>query len=120
MPLSERERRILEEIEKNLLEEDPSFAGGLRRRVPAAASSRKVAVGLLALGFALLIGFFVTRNILIGVAAFGTMVAGITLVAASIARGSDGEGKSSSGAADAARRAFARWDEQARKRRKRS
>ena len=120
VPLSERERRILEEIEKNLLEEDRSFAGGLRRRgALTPASRRRFGAGMFVGGIVLLLAFFITRNIIIGVGAFGTMVAGMVLVAGSIATRDDDSSTARSRPGDAARKAFERWDASVRKRRKR-
>jgi Flp pilus assembly protein TadB len=86
MPLSERERRILEEIEKGLNKEDPSFAREVRRKAPRAADRRRVKLGavLLATGLLVLFAFFVTSAILIGVTAFALMVAGVVLIAGSL------------------------------------
>jgi hypothetical protein len=86
VPLSEREQKILEEIEKNLYEEDPKFAHGVRRRAPKMDEVRRVKLGalLFVIGFGLLIGFFISRTILVGVAAFGAMVGGIVLVAGAL------------------------------------
>lgn len=88
MPLSEHEQRILEEIEKNLYQEDPGFARGVRRASPRLQDSRRARAGLVTFiaGFAILIAFFVWPSLLVGVAAFGTMVGGIVLMAGS-ARG---------------------------------
>lgn len=89
MPLSEREQRILEEIEKGLVKEDPSLAREIRRDAPSMKDRRTVKAGaaLFGVGFAILIGFFITGHVLVGVAAFGTMVAGIVMAAGSL-RGS--------------------------------
>jgi Flp pilus assembly protein TadB len=86
MPLSERERRILEEIEKGLNKEDPSFAREVRRKAPRAADRRRVKLGavLLVTGLLVLLAFFVTSAILIGVTAFALMVAGVVLIAGSL------------------------------------
>ncbi len=86
VPLSEREQRILEEIEKNLYHEDPSFARDVRRRSPRMDELRRAKLGVLIFlcGFALLIGFFVSRSVLVGVAAFGAMVGGIVFVAGAV------------------------------------
>ena len=86
MPLSEREQKILEEIESHLYEEDPKFARGVRRRTPKMDEVRRLKLGALLFlcGFALLIGFFVSRTVLVGVAAFGAMVGGIVLVAGAL------------------------------------
>lgn len=83
MPLSEREKRILEEIEKGLAKEDPSFVRNVRERAPRMAERRQaqLGLGLVGLGIACLLGFFITGLILIGVAAFGAMVAGIVIIA---------------------------------------
>ena len=88
-PLSEHEQKILEEIERGLYQEDPSFAREVRKSAPRMAEKRRVKLGgvLFVLGFALLIGFFVTGAVLIGVVAFGAMVGGIVLIAGSF-RGS--------------------------------
>ena len=47
MPLSDREQRILEEIEKNLYDEDPRFARATRRVTPRYNGSRRARLGAL-------------------------------------------------------------------------
>lgn len=86
MPLSEREQRILEEIEKGLAKEDPSLAREIRRESPNMKDRRTVKAGaaLFAVGFAILIAFFITGHVLVGVAAFAAMVAGIVMAAGSL------------------------------------
>lgn len=86
MPLSEREQRILEEIEKGLVQEDPSLAREIRRDAPSMKDKRTVKAGaaVFLLGFAILIGFFFSGHVLVGVAAFGAMVGGIVLAAGSL------------------------------------
>lgn len=84
MPLSEREKRILEDIERGLSEEDPEFAREARRRSPLFGSDRrqiKVGIWITAFGVVLLLAFFATSNVLIGVLAFGGMVGGIVVAA---------------------------------------
>ena len=85
MPLSEHEQRILEEIERNLYQEDPGFARGVRRASPRLQESRRARLGLVLFiaGFAILFAFFVSQMLLVGVAAFVAMVAGIVLIAGS-------------------------------------
>ena len=80
MPLTDREKRILEDIERNLSSEDPRFAQGIRK--PWSHKLRQVKVGLLVfvMGFALLLGFFATQLIPLGVVAFAAMVGGIVLM----------------------------------------
>ena len=80
MPLTDREKQILEDIERNLATEDPGFAHGIRK--PWSHKLRQVKVGLAVflVGLALLLGFFATQNVLVGVIAFAAMVGGIVLM----------------------------------------
>jgi hypothetical protein len=82
VPLSDREQQILEEIEKNLYDEDPRFARATRRSRPRYDGSKRVRLGalLFVAGLGTLLLFFVTQQVLVGVLAFGGMVAGIVLV----------------------------------------
>lgn len=86
MPLSEREERILEEIEKNLHDEDPTFARTVRQQAPQMDELRriKLGAGLFVIGFIALISFFFSGAIGVGVVAFGLMVAGIVLIAGAL------------------------------------
>lgn len=86
VPLSEQERRILEEIERNLYVEDPSFAREVKRSAPRMKDRRQVKLGALVfvLGFAGLIAFFITSLILVGLIAFSAMVGGIVVIAGSL------------------------------------
>jgi hypothetical protein len=121
VPLSEREQKILEEIEKNLYEEDPKFAHGVRRRTPKMDEFRRVKLGalLFACGFALLIGFFISRTVLVGVAAFGAMVGGIVMVAGAL-KDFAGSRKMGPGAQrERITGLFQQWEQRLRKRYKR-
>lgn len=81
MPLSEREKRILEEIEKDLYSEDPGFARDIRHPWWQKVRQVKVGAGLFVAGLLLLIGFFVSGGVvLLGVLAFASMVGGIVLM----------------------------------------
>jgi DUF3040 family protein len=88
MPLSEHEQRILEEIERRLVADDPKFAREVSGRATQGAALKRVkrAVVTFALGFALLIvGLFVPKQLLyFGIAAFGVMVASAAVIASSI------------------------------------
>ena len=88
MPLSEHEQRILEEIERRLVADDPKFAREVSgSRAQGAALKRvKRAVVTFALGFVLLIvGLFVPNQLLyFGIAAFGVMVASAAVIASGI------------------------------------
>ena len=90
MPLSEHEQRVLEEIERRLHEEDPRFARQVARRPRLSDAGRlKLAIALFIAGLLVLIAFFMTRALLLGVAAFGAMVTGIVLAAGAVG-GMDG------------------------------
>jgi hypothetical protein len=87
VPLSEREQRILEEIEKNLHEEDPTFARSVRHQhAPQMDEVRRIKLGtaLFVAGFVVLITFFFSGAVGVGVVAFGLMVAGIVLIAGAL------------------------------------
>lgn len=89
VPLSEQERRILDEIERNLYVEDPSFAREVKRSAPRMKDRRQVKLGVFVfvLGFVGLIAFFITSLLVVGLGAFAAMVGGIVMVAGSL-RGS--------------------------------
>jgi Protein of unknown function (DUF3040) len=82
VPLSDKEQKILAEIEKNLYEEDPRFARGVAQRSRSdAARTFRFGVAAFVLGFLTLIGFFVSQILIVGVLAFAGMVVGMMLVA---------------------------------------
>jgi hypothetical protein len=85
MPLSEREQRILDEMEKSLYQEDPVFARheGRPRRGGAAQTARRGILMFVA-GLLVLFAFFMTKQVWIGALAFGSMVWGIVVVAGSV------------------------------------
>jgi hypothetical protein len=119
VPLSEREQRILEEIERNLYQEDPKFAHQVRRRVPRMTEARRAKLGVLLFlaGFALLIGFFVSGgNVALGVIAFGAMVGGIVLLAGSVRDITNGRGFGMSGRRDRLTSTIQQWEERFKRR----
>ena len=78
MPLSEQEQRLLEEMERNLYQNDADFV--------AAVSPRKgkpnytvVAVGVLLVlaGIAVLVAGVIIQQIFVGILGFGLMFAGV-------------------------------------------
>ncbi len=79
VPLSEHEQRILEEIERNLTDDHP-----LARPERDARRSLTIGALLFAGGFASLIAFFVSGVVVVGVLAFGAMVAAVVLVGSSL------------------------------------
>lgn len=81
MPLSEHEQRLLEEMERNLYQNDADFVATVsgRRGKP---NYRLVVIGaLLAVaGVAALVAGVIVRQPLIGVVGFGLMLGGVLLV----------------------------------------
>jgi hypothetical protein len=88
VPLSDKEQQILQEIEKNLQQEDPSFARqvGVRDFSIGQIGRLKLGLFLFIAGLGLLVVFFVTSILLVGVGAFGLMVAGLVLAADALRR----------------------------------
>jgi hypothetical protein len=77
MPLSEHEQRILAEIERRLLEEDPKFAHQVGSSFRAHLARRlKLAVVGFILGLVVLVAGFV-QNVAVGVAGFVIMLASV-------------------------------------------
>ncbi|MGH2719584.1 MAG: DUF3040 domain-containing protein [Actinomycetota bacterium] len=81
MPLSDHEQKILQEIERQLYEQDPKFARIVASKSRKGRSSRNLRRGILlfAVGFVALFGYFVTVNVPLGVASFLLMLGGATL-----------------------------------------
>jgi VIT1/CCC1 family predicted Fe2+/Mn2+ transporter len=93
VPLSERERKILQEIERDLYREDPAFARDVKRAPRFAESTRaRLGIAMFVCGFLMLIAFFVVTSatssqalsLLLGVLAFAAMVAGIVMMVGSV------------------------------------
>lgn len=82
-PLSERERKILEEIERDFYDEEQLFAREDPAREPRVRRFR-TGVGVFVVGLLFLIAFFATRALVLGLGAFGAMVAGIVLLASPV------------------------------------
>lgn len=83
VPLSDHEQRILDEIEKNLYEEDPRFARQVKEKSGPDADRRKAKLGAIAFvaGFLGLLLFFYSGAVAVGVFAFIGMVTGVVLIA---------------------------------------
>ena len=80
MPLSEHEQRILAEIERRLLEEDPKFAHQVGSSFRAHLGRRlKLAVAGFILGLVVVISSTFFENVAIGVAGFVMMLACVFL-----------------------------------------
>jgi DUF3040 family protein len=88
MPLSDHEQRILEEIERRLVADDPKFAREVSTGGTQGAALRKVkrAVVAFVVGFGLLIAglFYPDQLIVFGIAAFAVMVGSAALIASGI------------------------------------
>jgi hypothetical protein len=88
MPLSEHEQRILEEIERRLVAEDPKFAREVSTAHAQGTALKRVKRAAFAFvaGFALLIVGLFLSDLLIafGIAAFAVMVASAVVIASGI------------------------------------
>jgi VIT1/CCC1 family predicted Fe2+/Mn2+ transporter len=86
VPLSEREQRILDEIEKSLYQEDPVFArdAAQSRRGARTLSSARRGAAMFVAGLLVLFAFFMTKQVWVGALAFGSMVWGIVVVAGAL------------------------------------
>lgn len=81
MPLSEEELRLLEQMERALVEEDPKFASTLRgTTMRRAARRRAVLAGLVfAIGIAVLMGGAISGYWWVGIAGFVVMLGSATV-----------------------------------------
>ena len=83
MPLSEHEQRLLEQIERALVDDDPKFASSVRTGDRRLKARRKLQLGavLVVLGLAVMVGGVVARSVPLGVlgflVAFGGMALGV-------------------------------------------
>ena len=87
MPLDDREQRILEEIERQFYQDDPKLAESVRDARLATASNRGLRWALLALavGVALMVGFF-TSQTLVALGGFAAMVGAMVWIVAILRR----------------------------------
>jgi len=88
MPLSEHEQRILEEIERRLVADDPKFAREVSGSAAQGAAMKRVkrAVFTSVIGFVLLIvGLFMPKELVyFGIVAFAVMVTSAVVIASGI------------------------------------
>ncbi len=121
MPLSEREQRILDEIEKSLYQEDPVFAresAPKPERGKSAATVRRGAAMFLA-GLLVLLAFFMTKQVWVGALAFGSMVWGIVVVAGALRGSAPSPGRAIGDAGDRIGRAASELERRLKERYKR-
>jgi len=78
VPLSEHEQRLLEQIERALVDDDPKFASTVRSGDRRLKARRRIQLGVLAIvvGLAVMVLGPVTHNVLIGVLGFLVMFVG--------------------------------------------
>lgn len=91
MPLSEEELRLLEQMERALVEEDPKFASTLRGTTLRQSARRKAILAgvVFVVGIAVLMGGAVARITPLGIVGFVIMLASAT-VGLSALRGQQG------------------------------
>ena len=85
MALSDREQKLLEQMEKALYAEDPKFASSLRRSglTIAPGERRHVILGLFSLvaGLALVFGSVVSKMVIVGIPGFLLVLTGFVFIA---------------------------------------
>jgi Protein of unknown function (DUF3040) len=81
VPLSEHEQRLLEQIERALVDDDPKFASTVRSGDRRLRARRKIQGGILlaVAGLAVLVVGAVAQSVIVGVLGFLMMFAGLTL-----------------------------------------
>ena len=81
MPLSEHEQRLLEQIERDLVDDDPKFASSVRTGDRRGKARRMLQVGVLlfVVGMAALIGGAVVPSVPLGVLGFLVAFGGLAL-----------------------------------------
>jgi hypothetical protein len=81
VPLSEHEQRLLEQIERALVDDDPKFASSVRSGDRRLKARRKLQIGalLVLLGLAVLVGGAVARSVPLGVLGFLVAFGGAAL-----------------------------------------
>ena len=117
MPLSDREQQILQEIERNLLADEPTL-GGPEPQSPRYRDRIKAGILLFVVGIVCLGFFFVTGALILGIVAFAAMVGGLVLIANGVrdAAAKNFRDLTSGGPQDF----LGRWEERLRNRNKRS
>src|SRR3954451_4304692 len=81
VPLSEHEQRLLEQIERALVDDDPKFASSVRTGDRRQKARRKLQLGVLfvVVGLAVLVGGAVVPSVVLGVIGFLVMSGGARL-----------------------------------------
>ncbi|PTT63121.1 DUF3040 domain-containing protein [Arthrobacter sp. HMWF013] len=119
MPLSEHEQKLLEQLEKQLHEDDPKFANSMGSDPGRTWSTRHIVIGVLCAlaGIALLLVGVTTQLIIVGVLGFVVMGAGVyfaTMRNASAPKQNAGPGKAGKPRSSFMSSLEERWDERRR------
>jgi hypothetical protein len=111
MPLSDREKRLLEEMEAALLTEDPRLVSALSSKAPVSPSRNRimVAAGLVLLGVITLFGGLISQITPVGILGFVIALGGVITAISSISPMARGPRKKSSRSSLSAR-LEQRWD----------
>ena len=86
MPLSDREKRLLEEMEAALLTEDPRLVSALSSKAPVSPSRNRIlaGAGLILLGLITLFGGLISQVTPIGILGFVIALSGVITAISSI------------------------------------
>ena len=86
MPLSDREKRLLEEMEAALLTEDPRLVSALTSKAPVSPSRNRIMVGggLVILGLITLFGGLISQITPVGILGFVIALSGVITAISSI------------------------------------
>ncbi|XAS68962.1 DUF3040 domain-containing protein [Micrococcaceae bacterium Sec5.7] len=121
MPLSEHEQKLLEQLEKQLHEDDPKFANSMGSDPGRPWSTRHVVIGVLGTlaGILVLLVGVTIQNIFVGVAGFVVMGAGVYFATMRSSAAGKAKAGGNSGKPGKARSSFMnsleeRWDERRR------
>lgn len=112
MPLSDREKRVLEEMEAALLTEDPRLVSALSA-VPASVSKKRITIGagVLLLGLITLFGGLVSKLTPVGVLGFLIALGGVIYALSNFsARPAAAKSKKSSSRSSFTDRMEKRWE----------
>jgi hypothetical protein len=98
MPLSDREKRLLEEMEAALLTEDPRLVSALSSKAPVSPSRNRImaGAGLVLLGLVTLFGGLISQVTPIGILGFVIALGGVITAISSISTTVRGPRKPSS------------------------
>lgn len=118
MPLSEHEQRLLEQLEQQLHADDPKLAQSFGNNDAGRLSTRNLLVGavILLLGLLGVLGGVATHLIILGVAGFIVMGAGVYLALSRTRRKTDDDVSETTGRSEKKKSSFIstleqKWDE---------